>query len=67
MSERDSYPAGVPCWVTNLQCDVPVARTFYEGLFGWETEGGPDDADPYAIGRLNGREVAGIGRDDPLA
>lgn len=61
MSERDSYPEGVPCWVTNLQRDVPAARTFYEGLFGWETAGGPDDLDPYAIGRLNGRDVAGIG------
>jgi predicted enzyme related to lactoylglutathione lyase len=61
MSERTSYPAGVPCWVTNLQHDVPAARDFYEGLFGWEMESGPDDIAPYALGRLRGRDVAAIG------
>jgi predicted enzyme related to lactoylglutathione lyase len=61
MSERDSYPAGVPCWVTNLQHDVPAAREFYGELFGWEMESGPDDVAPYALGRLRGRDVAAIG------
>lgn len=64
MSERDQYPAGVPCWITNLQRDVPAARRFYEQLFGWTTvgpEGVADDAASYAIGRLRGRDVAGIG------
>ncbi|HET8664441.1 MAG TPA: VOC family protein [Nocardioides sp.] len=61
MSERDTYPAGVPCWVTNLQHDVPAAAAFYEELFGWETESGPDDLAPYALGRLRGRDVAAIG------
>ena len=61
MSERDSYPAGVPCWVTNLQPDVPAAAAFYEALLGWETESGPDDVAPYALGRLRGRDVAAVG------
>jgi predicted enzyme related to lactoylglutathione lyase len=61
MSERDSYPAGVPCWVTNLQHDVPGARDFYGGLFGWQMESGPDDVAPYALARLRGRDVAAIG------
>ena len=61
MSERDSYPAGVPCWVTNLQHDVPAARDFYGELFRWEMETGPDDLAPYALGRLRGRDVAAIG------
>lgn len=61
MSVRDSYPAGVPCWVTNLQPDVSAARGFYEGLFGWEMEGGPAELGPYALGRKDGREVAAIG------
>jgi uncharacterized protein len=61
MSERDSYPAGVPCWVTNLQHDVPAARAFYEELFGWETVGGPEGEAPYAVARVRGRDVAGIG------
>src|SRR5689334_17563478 len=61
MSERHSYPAGVPCWVTNLQHDVPAARDFYAELFGWEMETGPDDVAPYALGRLRGRDIAAIG------
>lgn len=61
MSERDTYPAGVPCWVTNLQHDVPAAAAFYEAVLGWETESGPEDVAPYALGRLRGRDVAGIG------
>jgi predicted enzyme related to lactoylglutathione lyase len=61
MSERDTYPAGVPCWVTNLQHDVPRAVAFYEGVFGWDMESGPDDLAPYALGRVRGRDVAAIG------
>ena len=61
MSERDTYPAGVPCWVTNLQHDVPAATAFYQELFGWETESGPADLAAYALGRLRGRDVAAIG------
>ncbi|HET7069457.1 MAG TPA: VOC family protein [Nocardioides sp.] len=61
MSERDTYPAGVPCWVTNLQHDVPAATAFYAELFGWETESGPDDVAPYALARLRDRDVAAIG------
>ena len=61
MSERNSYPAGVPCWVTNLQHDVPTARDFYGELFGWEMETGPEDVAPYALARLRGRDVAAIG------
>lgn len=61
MSERDTYPAGVPCWVTNLQHDVPAATAFYEELFGWEMERGPEDVAPYALARVRGRDVAGVG------
>lgn len=61
MSERDTYPAGVPCWVTNLQHDVPAAAAFYAELFGWEMERGPEDQAPYALGRLRGRDVAAVG------
>src|SRR5690349_16162897 len=68
MSERDTYPTGAPCWVTNLQHDVPSAAAFYEELFGWETEVGPQDVAPYALGRIRGRDVAGIGTmPDPAA
>lgn len=64
MSERTTYPAGVPCWVTNLQRDVPAARRFYEGVLGWETVSPPDASDAearWALARLRGRDVCAIG------
>ena len=61
MSERETYPPGVPCWVTNLQHDVPEAEKFYAELFGGEMESGPADQTPYALGRLRGLDAVGIG------
>ena len=42
MSTRDSYPAGVPCWVETLQADTRAAAAFYEGLMGWSFAGSED-------------------------
>jgi predicted enzyme related to lactoylglutathione lyase len=65
MSERERYPAGVPCWVQTLQPDPRAALDFYGPLFGWEFAGpGPMPGDPpgeYFVARLRGRDVAGIG------
>jgi len=57
MSERDIYPAGVPCWVETLQADGGAAQAFYAGLFGWEVIGDEE----YGVARLRGLDVAGIG------
>jgi uncharacterized protein len=57
MSERERYPAGVPCWVTVLQPDPRAAMDFYGPLFGWETAAASD----HVIARMRGREVAGVG------
>ena len=70
MSERDRYPAGVPCWVETLQPDVQAALDFYGPVFGWEFAGpGATPGDPpgqYFVGRLRGRDVAGVGsQSDP--
>lgn len=59
MSERDDYPHGVPCWITNLARDVPAAMDFYGELFGWSYD--TDEAVTYAVARMRDREVAGIG------
>lgn len=59
MSERDEYPAGVPCWVEGLHRDVPAALDFYGALFGWELEGSGGEME-YFVARLDGRDVAGI-------
>jgi predicted enzyme related to lactoylglutathione lyase len=65
MSEREQYPAGVPCWVETLQQDPRAALDFYGPLFGWEFAGpGPMPGDPpgeYYVARVAGRDVAGIG------
>ena len=65
MGEREAYPAGVPCWVENLQPDPRAAQDFYGPLFGWEFAGpGPmPDQLPgeYFVARVEGREVAGLG------
>jgi predicted enzyme related to lactoylglutathione lyase len=65
MSERDDYPAGVPCWVDTLQADVNAALDFYGQLFGWTFEGpGPLPGGlpgQYFVAQLKGRDVAGIG------
>jgi predicted enzyme related to lactoylglutathione lyase len=65
MTERDRYPAGVPCWVETLQPDVQAALAFYGPLFQWEFAGpGAMPGDPpgqYFVARVRGRDVAGIG------
>lgn len=63
MSQRDAYPAGVPCWVETFQPDVAEAVAFYGDVFGWDMAGpGPlgDDGSFY-VARLRGLDVAGIG------
>jgi uncharacterized protein len=63
MSERDSYPAGVPCWVDNLVPDPRAATEFYGELFGWEFDGpGPGD---YYVAKVRGRDAAGVGQAPP--
>jgi predicted enzyme related to lactoylglutathione lyase len=70
MSERDQYPAGVPCWVDTLTPDVPSAIRFYEAVFGWEFTGPgpmPDPSGGYHVARRRGRDVAGVGSTPPDA
>ncbi|HYB25274.1 MAG TPA: VOC family protein [Solirubrobacteraceae bacterium] len=63
MSERESYPTGVPCWVDNLVPDPERAMSFYGELFGWEFDGpGPGD---YYVAKVRGRGVAGVGQAPP--
>ncbi|HET6665482.1 MAG TPA: VOC family protein, partial [Acidimicrobiales bacterium] len=69
MPERDGYIPGVPCWVDTSQPDPDAAAAFYSSLFGWETEEVmPEGADGrYAMGRIRGGDVAGIGSIPPGA
>jgi predicted enzyme related to lactoylglutathione lyase len=57
LSQRNTYPPGVPCWVETSQPDPEAAAAFYGALMGWEIDAG--------IARLGGRRVAGIGQAPP--
>src|SRR4051794_11819027 len=59
MSERDEYPAGVPCRVEGLHRDPAAARDFYGALMGWEFESA-DGAPEHVVAHLRGRHVAGL-------
>ncbi|HUD35273.1 MAG TPA: VOC family protein [Streptosporangiaceae bacterium] len=62
MVQRDTaWPAGTPCWVDLGTDDVARARSFYETLFGWDTQVGPPESGGYVMCELGARPVAGIG------
>ena len=66
MPEREGFPPGVPSWIDSEQADPDAAAEFYAGLFGWELENRmPADSGPYLVATLNGKDVAGIGRQPP--
>jgi uncharacterized protein len=64
MSERDGFPAGVPCWVDTMAPEPERLMEFYSALFGWEFDGpGEMPGDPpgrYYVARMRGRDVAGV-------
>lgn len=61
MSAVTTFTPGKPVWVDLAVPDVESARTFYEGLFGWEAVV-PDDpqAGGYVLFRIAGRDAAGV-------
>jgi hypothetical protein len=51
-----------PVWIDIASPDVALTHAFYQRLFGWEIEVATDPAyGGYAIARIGGRDVAGIG------
>ena len=62
MVTRDTaWPAGTPCWIDIGVADMPRAKAFYSGLFGWEITDGPPEAGGYSMCEIDGQQVAGIG------
>lgn len=59
MAIFESYPHGVPGWVTALARDVPEALAFYAAVFGWTYDHSEEEG--YAVAYAGGRMVAGIG------
>ncbi|MFL5867306.1 MAG: VOC family protein [Thermoleophilaceae bacterium] len=63
MPERNEYAPGTPSWVDLAAPDLDVAKSFYGGLFGWDTEeaGPQDEVGDYAFFLLNGKRVCAFG------
>jgi uncharacterized protein len=59
---RETYPAGVSCFVDTERTDVDAAMAFYGGLFGWSYKDvSPAGAPRFALAQIDGLDVAGIG------
>jgi predicted enzyme related to lactoylglutathione lyase len=67
MVTRDTaWPSGTPCWVDLGVDDIPKAKAFYSGLFGWDMQDTPPEAGGYCMCEIGGRPVAGLGsKPDP--
>jgi uncharacterized protein len=68
-NERETYPAGVPCWVDTAHDDPAAAAAFYGGVLGWDMEDAlpPDAGAHYFMARVDGSLVAAVGtRPEPL-
>src|SRR5258708_30640411 len=62
MAETKTFVANAPVWVDLASADADKARDYCSKLFGWKVEVAPDpDAGGYALAKLNGKDVAGIG------
>jgi len=62
MAETKTFVVNAPVWVDLSSTDAAKARDYYAKLFGWKVEVAPDpDAGGYALAKLNGKDVAGIG------
>lgn len=55
-----TYPEGVTSWIDIEHADLAVGRDFYGELFGWEFRDVGDGR--YVVAQVDGRDVAGLGR-----
>lgn len=63
MPEVSEFAAGLPCWADLSTKDVDEAAEFYTGLFGWEAQEAPGDAEQtggYRMFMKDGKQVAGL-------
>src|SRR5579864_2708119 len=69
MADAKTFVVNAPAWIDLSSTDPAGSRDYYSKLFGWQAD---PEADPaaggYAIARLGGKDVAGIGgTQDPSA
>lgn len=60
--EITSYEPGTPSWIDLGSPDPAAAARFYSGLFGWDIQEGPAEAEGYRMCLLDGKPVAGLGQ-----
>jgi uncharacterized protein len=61
VGKRTSYEPGTFSWVDLATTDAPAAKSFYTGLFGWETEDNDaGDGSIYTMCRIDGDAVCGL-------
>ncbi|WP_030321560.1 VOC family protein [Streptomyces flavochromogenes] len=65
MTEATRRTPGTPCWVSLMVHGLEATQEFYNALFDWEFEPGPQHLGPYVRALLDGKEVAGIGQLPP--
>jgi uncharacterized protein len=62
MAETKTAVVNAPIWIDLSSTDPAGARDYYSKLFGWKAQPEKDpNAGGYAIARLDGKDVAGIG------
>ncbi|EMY35521.1 glyoxalase/bleomycin resistance protein/dioxygenase [Arthrobacter crystallopoietes BAB-32] len=64
MSDRETTPAGIPCWIDLTSSDPDKARAFYASLFGWAAETAGEEYGNYITFSKDGHPVAGMMRND---
>jgi uncharacterized protein len=68
MADAKTFVANSPVWLDMASKDAAASRDFYSKLFGWKVEVAGPDAGGYALAKLGGKDVAGIGpAQDPNA
>ena len=67
MTKIDKHAPGTVTWVDLMSSNPEKARAFYAGLFGWTFEVGPAETGFYAMAKLGGANVAGVGGQPPGA
>lgn len=60
MAEVKRYPQGTFCWIDLGTRDVEAAKRFYSELLGWQTVDVDTPDGVYTIGRVDGKDVAGM-------
>lgn len=64
MPARTTTLSGAPCWIDLFSSDVPTAKEFYGGLFGWTAEDSGPEYGGYVTFSKNGAVVAGCMAND---